>query len=988
SVPPPRASMDSLPEIGSTPPPQGAAPRGNMPSDPFGEDPFGAPPADSDPFGAPPPRDSFGAPPPRDSFGAPPPRDSFGAPPPDSFGPPPGDVGSDFDDFGGPSSGPTSDNAIVRQAGGGVSYGEVNLGDEGVGGGSVGLEGGGEDDMEFGAIPQEDQPKPKPAQAAGTHVQLHVGQAGEPQPQKRGKGRIVLGVAVIGLLAGGALALVPSVGPFGAYWILDQVKSGEYQQLVQTTVKNTRAEMAKDTFASATAAFESVDRTRASEERVKPLAAYTAFTGFLSSLRFGVDSKVTARAKVLLQELKEASDVDQLELARAAEAASDGNLARARQVLSRISQRDPQNIDALAALGEVELLAKDPKAATEVWTRAGGVEQSPRTDFGLARAKLLAGDTRGAEQQAEKVLKANPEHVGARILLARAAWSEHEEDKALELLSFLDKPQNPASPSEVVEGETLRGDIHLSRSRITHAEKAYQKALTISPKAAGALAGLGDALYRSGRFSEALARFKAGVEADPDNILASIGIAKTQIALERLEDAKAVLKKLATAHPDDARVGLWLAKAEDALGNRQEAEAAYKKAISTGKDEVAVVEAYIGLAMLMSQQGRNEEAEEQLAAAQKKMPRSPAIFKALGEVALAQGRYEEAVKHFQKALSLDKKDIGAQFRLGVAYRRNRDFDAARKEFDAVSEVDREYPGLALERGLLYEAAGQSEEALKEYEAALAKAPNDPDLKLRVGCGKVSAGRGAQAEKILKEVLQVRPTSAETNHCLGRALLLKGNSLAEALKALERARDLDPNRAEYHLYVGWAANEAGNPRKAEEALAKALELDKGLADAYWQRGVLRYRQGAVKDAITDLQQALELRPTRYEAHADLAEAYDALGQERAAMDELNKAIAADPDNALWRYRYGKLLAANRQDNEAREQLGKSIEIAEKEEPKPRWLWEAHRLYAKALGPRKEAVKHWEAFLRDGPRDSAYRGEAKEALKKLGRPWEGP
>ena len=84
----------------------------------------------------------------------------------------------------------------------------------------------------------------------------------------------------------------------------------------------------------------------------------------------------------------------------------------------------------------------------------------------------------------------------------------------------------------------------------------------------------------------------------------------------------------------------------------------------------------------------------------------------------------------------------------------------------------------------------------------------------------------------------------------------------------------------------------------------------------------------------------------------------------------------------------MLSANRQDNEAREQLEKAVEYAEKEDPKPRWLWEAHRLYAKTLGARKEAVKHWEAFLRDGPRDSAYRGEAKEALKKLGRPWDGP
>lgn len=977
SAPPPRPRNDSLPDIGATPPPPGSLPpRGNFGSDPFGDDdPFGKPAPQSDPFGTP-ARDSFGPP------GSIPPRS---APPA---------AGDDFGEFGGgfgdSAPPPARDSGdVVRQAGGGVSYGEVNL--EGGDSDDMAFEGGGgDDDMEFGAIPQEDQVKEKPgaAQPAQTHVQLRVGEAPEQAVPKKRRGRLVLGVVVVALLGGGALALVPSIGPFGAYWILDRVQSGEHEQLLQKTIVDSRAEMSKDTFAAANAAFAQVDQARAQAERVKPLAAYTAFVGFLNSLRFGSDSKVSARAKVILQELAEASDVEQLELARAAEAASDGNLARARQVFTRLIQADPKNIDALVALGEVELLAKDPASAIAAWTSAAAVEASPRTDFGLARAKLLSGDTDAAEALAKKVTAASKDHAGARILLARAAWTTHEEDEAISLLGFVEKENSGASPSEVVDAETLLGDVHLSRSRFTHAEKAYQRALTISPKAAGALAGLGDALYRSGRFSESLARFKAALEADPDSVSAAIGMAKTKIALERLEDAKGMLKKLSVAHPTDARVGFWLGRVEEALGNRKEAEAAYKKAIETGKDESAVVEAYIGMAMLMSQQGRNEEAEEQLAAAQKKMPTSPAIFKALGEVALAQGRYDASVAQFKKALSLDKRDIGAQFRLGVALRRGRDFEGARKQFEAVAEVDREYPGLALERGLLFEAAGRSEEALKEYEAALAKAPNDPDLKLRVGCGKVSAGRGAQAEKILREVLQQRPTSAETNHCLGRALLLKGNSLAEALKSLERARDLDPNRAEYHLYVGWAANEAGNHRKAEESLAKALELDQGMADAYWQRGVLRYRQGAVRDAITDLQKALELRPTRFEAHAALADSYYDLGREREAMDEWRKAIAADPKEPTWRFRYGKLLAANRQENEAREQLETAIEEGEKLDPKPRWMWEAHRLYAKSLGGRKEAARHWEAFLRDGPRDSPYRSEAKEALKKLGRPYDGP
>ncbi|HMA94264.1 MAG TPA: tetratricopeptide repeat protein, partial [Polyangiaceae bacterium] len=398
-----------------------------------------------------------------------------------------------------------------------------------------------------------------------------------------------------------------------------------------------------------------------------------------------------------------------------------------------------------------------------------------------------------------------------------------------------------------------------------------------------------------------------------------------------------------------------------------------------------VVDAYVAMALLKNQQGRREEAQKVLATAQEKLPRMPKIHDAIGQLALAEGRYASAVEQFKQALALDSKDLSVKFRLGTALRKNRKFEAAAKVFEEVAAIDRDYPGLALERGQLYEASGQTEEALRAFESALTKAPNDPDLMLRVGCGKITAGRPQEAEQLLKKVLEQRPTSAETHHCLGRAQLLDGSNLATALRTLERAVELDPHRAEYHLYVGWAANEAGRVALAEQALKKALELDQGLGDAYWQRGILRYRQGAVKDAVADLTRALELMPGRYEAHAALADAYFDLGFEQKALEQWRLATAAQPDNATWRYRYGKLLQAARRDNEARLELEAALELASKQSSSPRWAWEAHHLLARAIGLHPAAIGHWEAFLELAPRDNAYREEAKQTLNKLGKPW---
>jgi cellulose synthase operon protein C len=879
--------------------------------------------------------------------------------------------------------------ALQRQTGGGgTDYGEVSLDGGGSIGGEVALDAPlpapparTDDDMEFGAVPQEAPP--------GTVTQAKMSRpppskAPPAKPKSRLGLQLLVGAFVLGL-GGASLALVPAVGPFGAFFVMDHLKAGEYHALVQATAKSANAALAQDTYPNAARAQALVAAAQANARRAKGLSALAAYVGFTSELRFGLDAASHARGSVLLGELADETDVELLELARAAQAAADGQIAKARQLLSAAEARGKSAESALLR-AELELRAKDAKGALAAWQAAAGYGDTPRLQYGLARAKYAAGDDLGALGQAQAVLQKYPQHVGARVLMARlSSGSRENEARALSLLEDVVKDARSASPDELVQAYTLLGSLHLGRSRISAAERAFGEALKINPKAARALVGLGDSLYRAGRYSEAEARFKAATEADPDDLLAKVGVAKSKLALERVQDAGALLKKLRETNPGSPVVAYWFGRVQEALGAREQAQAAYREVLKVAPAEPASADVYIALAMLQNQEGRAEDAQKTLDSAKQLMPNVPGVWRALGDVAQSQGRYKEALAHFRRAATLDPDDLGAKFRIGGALRRDGQFEEASKAFDAVAAVDQDYPGLALERGLLYEASGRSEEALKQYEIALAKAPNDPDLMLRVGCGKVAANRAEQAEELLRKVLSQRPSSAETHHCLGRALLVQGTRLADALRMLERAVELDSNRAEYFLYVGWAANEAGNVPKAEKSLAEALRLDQGLADAYWQRGVLRQRQGAVRDAIADLSKALALRPSRHEAHAALADAYYDLGREVEAMKEWQLAIQAQPDNATWRFRYGKLLSANRQNEAAVEQLSRALALVENVDPPPRWRWEAHHALARSLGASPEAAKHWEQFLRLGPRDSPYRAEAKAYLEKIGRPW---
>jgi hypothetical protein len=76
---------------------------------------------------------------------------------------------------------------------------------------------------------------------------------------------------------------------------------------------------------------------------------------------------------------------------------------------------------------------------------------------------------------------------------------------------------------------------------------------------------------------------------------------------------------------------------------------------------------------------------------------------------------------------------------------------------------------------------------------------------------VAAGNLAQAENMLREVLQEKPQSAKAHYELGQ-VLAKEARYAEALRSLERAKEIDP-----------ALKFAANPEKFQEVFNKVTAL---------------------------------------------------------------------------------------------------------------------------------------------------------------------
>ncbi len=841
---------------------------------------------------------------------------------------------------------------------------------------------------------------PGPSGGVGGEVELGGSPFAKGAPQKkraatadydeptRSRGLKIAGISMLVLgLGGGSLAFVDSLGPFGAHYIGDKLHAKDYDAALVELRKSTQATLDEDTLPVIVTAVDGAKAAHAERERHQDTKAYAAFLLNLRIIRFGPDGGSAAAAKAFLDGTDRTRQTVPELLALAAEDTLSNQLARARQHIEAVQQQDSEDVDALVLAGEIELISKEWAAAITAFSKAVNAHKSARTLYGLARAQMAAGKLAEAEATAKGVLEASKSHVGARTLLATiAAKSRTREAEALALLNDVTKDATiraGAGSIELVDAYVALGDVQLQASRFSQAQEAYAEALKLNPQSVPALIGSGELFYRSSRYSEAEARFESALRADPDNLDAKIGTAKTWLALERVKEAKDFLAKLQTAHPEDSRVFFQIARVSVALGNRKDAEGYYEQAIEKAKGPEEGVPAYVSLAALLAQTARANEANNKLVEAAKKYPESAELARARGDVAVQTGKYEEALNQYEQALKKNENDLQTRFQVGVTLRRMRKFDEAIVVFDKVEAMDKEFPNLALERGLYYEETGQSDEALKMYKKALDKAPNDVDLKLRIGSTQVAAGAGKQAEPILKEVIRERSNSPEANHYLGRAMLISKSNLNEAMRYLKRAVELDPNRAEYHLYVGWVANEVGQPELASSSLAKALELDSTMGDAYWQRGILLQRQGRNADAIKDLQTALEKRPSRYEAYAALAKAYEDQQNYTKAEEAWRNAIKGNDKIADWHYALGKTLERKNDRKGAFIEFEKAVELGSTAEPKPAWLFYAHFALGEGYEAtdKDKAITQYKEYQRLAPIDDALRPDAIAALARL-------
>jgi len=384
-----------------------------------------------------------------------------------------------------------------------------------------------------------------------------------------------------------------------------------------------------------------------------------------------------------------------------------------------------------------------------------------------------------------------------------------------------------------------------------------------------------------------------GVQADP------LRSAPTQLALANLaldgwnyREALQYGQNALSAGAERAPAEVLLARAHAGLGEADQAVAAASAARNAAPKEQSFAPADVLLLL-----GRERDARMALETL-RDGPQHLQAQRRLGLLAFNRGDYEEAQRDFSELLNdHDSSAIAVYYLAAIADRRN-DIATALRGYELLGGTALE--GAARDRAatLLYKQGqrdqalqllqaadsasatarvsaeiaqaqllsngGENDQSLARIDDALARCPGHPDLLYQKAILLEKAGRTEAAISQLERLYHDRPEDGTITNALGFLLADHNRELSRADRLIEAALKSEPDNPAILDSLGWVYYRRGLPQQALPLLERAFRLAQdGDIGAHW------------------------------------GEVLWALGEKSRARDAWNRALIADPDNALVR-----------------------------------------------------------------------------------------
>ena len=537
------------------------------------------------------------------------------------------------------------------------------------------------------------------------------------------------------------------------------------------------------------------------------------------------------------------------------------------------------------------------------------IEADPSSEYlnaGLAELYAKTGRIRDAVQEAQDILKRDPNNLEAHKLLGRiylrslgdmqsGSGSDNVLKAAIDQYEQILKiePDN-------ADDHLLLGRLYQLNKNLRKAEAEFKTAIKLQPDSEEAITTLallyndeGDAVRaaqtlssvpdsaRSGKlysalgytyeqqknYKSAIDAYRHAIELDRDNLDSIRGLADSLLNDNQTDAALDQYKIVAEANPEDAKT-------------------------------------YIQIAEIYRRKGKFDLALENLKKAGSMVPDLVEVPYNIAAVYQAQGRYDEAAQVLQDLLkksekpdnsySQEEKDRRSVFleRLGSVERDNNNDSAALENFHAMLTLGDDNAARGYQEIIdTYREEKQWQQATDVAKEAVGKLPKDNDLRMVYALQLADMG---QADEGIQQVISLlKGTPAD------RAIYITLTQMYTRLKRWQDAEDalnkLDQisTKPEEKQYVNFLRGSVLERQKeygpAEDMFRKVLaDNPQDAATLNYLGYMLADRGTKLDEALTLVKRAVDLDPTNGAYLDSLGWAYFKLGKYDQAEDNLNKA----------------------------------------------------------------------------------------------------
>jgi len=627
--------------------------------------------------------------------------------------------------------------------------------------------------------------------------------------------------------------------------------------------------------------------------------------------------------------------------------------------------RHPDELENRVRLGDIYLRTNEIDKLRDLGVSI--LERNSRSPFGkyfIGVADLSDGNYRQSAENLGAVAIAAPDITGAYLYLALA----QERIGAVQQAITHARRYLRAVPDSV-QARVILARLYNNEGWTDEATALIDEASALDPTNVDVLAVRGAIALGEQDYTTAIRDFESMLDEAPDDIRAKLSLALVALGKNNPDGAIAHARDVVNIDPDDPRAYNVLGLAYMQKGDLQTALAELTKARTLRPDFLPVRR---NLARLYAGLRQFEATEKEYAAIIGMRPNDPTVRLALGYLMLGHGLYERAAETFRTVLTMQPDDIRARIALATALSRSGASDEAvavlserlsdssaaarlyyaigrtefrRKAYDkAVAayagavEMNPEMGGAYIDQGLALMMDGKAAEGAERIAEAVGKGPSAAFVVPYEAAARVRAGQADRAVALLDE-LEGSLTNTATLETVRPVAYLAAGDPAAARQAAERVASesaktdlielIDRCESLSERPVTWipaslVLMERRWMASALDAANMAVEQLPDVVLPHLVRASIELRLQDVHAALEDFQAALALRPGDPAIVQETVAAHIRLREYPAAIALLDKAAEAEPNSIRWLHMLGEVNMQSGNNEQARSFFERVIE----------------------------------------------------------------